>query len=292
MSVITRINMFLATSVLVACICVMNANAQVKITAGQTVTYFTNVNIDGAEIKGLPFGCGSNNLLANGTVIGSTSPPTQIMDCTSCHNSPPINKGPGMLDIVASGYDFPNALFMGFGGVPGKIKVIGDNSRGQLGDGTTFDNFSHHKSNQTTEGKGIAAGDRSTYVITSDNRVQSCGYNYYGQLGIGTFEDASEFTYVKRYSDGADLTNVVSVSTKATSVLFLDGTGAVYTCGLNWNGECGLGSGVDRRNRATFLMDGVKKVASGTFHNLVLKNDGTVWGFGAGSSGQLLGNDT
>ncbi len=275
MSVFARSTSIWAAGMLAVCLNFIIADAQVKLIAAGQVTYFLNINSE--QGTSIPYGCGAK--LNNG---GSSATPVEVMNCTGCHQ----NKGAGMTDIATSKYG-GHVLFMGFTRSPGKVKSLYTNDHGQLGIGSTYDRIDNHSGNIFTDAKGIAAGDRTSFVITADNRISAFGYNLYGQLGIGTNEDELTGAYVKKYPGGEELTDITAVSAAASSTLMLDATGAVYVCGMNWNGECGLGNDVFTRNMATYLTDGVTKLASGESHNLILKNDGTVWGFGTSFLGQL-----
>ena len=77
--------------------------------------------------------------------------------------------------------------------------------------------------------------------------------------------------------------------------LILENDGILWGCGQNNYGQLGLG---DNTNRKTFTeiitnVDDIKSVYCGGDHTLILKNNGTLWGCGDNSHGQLgLGNTT
>lgn len=72
----------------------------------------------------------------------------------------------------------------------GEVKCFGDNSAGQLGDGTTTDRLMPVNVTGLAEGpsamSGIAAGWAHTCAITSGGGVKCWGNNPFGQLGDGT----------------------------------------------------------------------------------------------------------
>ena len=71
--------------------------------------------------------------------------------------------------------------------------------------------------------------------------------------------------------------------------LILKNDGTLWGTGYNANGELGLGD-TNYRNIFTEIItntDDVKQVYCGFDHTLILKNDGTLWGCGYNSSGQL-----
>ena len=76
--------------------------------------------------------------------------------------------------------------------------------------------------------------------------------------------------------------------------LILKNDGTLWGCGLNDRGQLGLG---DTTNRTTFTQittntDNIKEIYCGQHYTFVLKNDGTLWGCGRNSYGQLGLGDT
>ena len=77
--------------------------------------------------------------------------------------------------------------------------------------------------------------------------------------------------------------------------LILKNDGTLWGCGQNAYGQLGLG---DATNRKTFTetttnVDDVKSIYCGRNHTFMLKNDGTLWGCGSNTYGQLgLGDKT
>ena len=69
----------------------------------------------------------------------------------------------------------------------------GSNSNGQLGDGSTDDSDKEVKVLELSKGViALAAGEKHTCVILSDETVACWGNNEFGQLGNNSIDDSSK----------------------------------------------------------------------------------------------------
>ena len=170
----------------------------------------------------------------------------------------------------------------------------GDNQYGQLGLGNTTDQttFTQVTTNINNDVEQIACGCEYTFILKNDGSVWSCGYNSYGQLGLGDKTDKTTFTQVTTNINN-DVKQVVC-GYYHTFILKNDGT--LWSCGDNGNGQLGLG---DKTDKTTFtqvttnINNDVKEVVCGYDHTFILKNDGSVWGCGYNNHGELgLGDNT
>ena len=126
-------------------------------------------------------------------------------------------------------------------------------------------------------------------ILKNDGTLWGCGYNAYGELGLGDSNNKYTFTEVTTNTD-----NIKSVYCGYGHTLILKNDGTLWGCGKNDYGQLGLG---DTNSRYTFTKvttntDNIKSVYCGKEHTVILKNDGTLWGCGRNDLGQLGLGDT
>jgi len=125
----------------------------------------------------------------------------------------------------------------------------------------------------------IAAGRMHSLFLKSDGTVWSCGANWGGQLGDGTYSDRSVPIQV--------ITDIKAITAGEMHSLFLKTDGTVWAAGAGNDGRLGDGSSQDKNTPVQVQISGVKSIAAGNHFSLFLKEDGTVWGCGVNGSGQL-----
>jgi alpha-tubulin suppressor-like RCC1 family protein len=201
----------------------------------------------------------------------------------------------------------------------GTVLAWGYNRDGELGDGTNEDNPApvqvkdfQDPSGRLSGVRAIAAGSSHSLALKEDGTVWAWGYNSDGQLGDGTHgakADSPEPVRVK------DLEGVRAVEGGGWFSLALKDDGTVRAWGYNQEGELGNGAAGnakeakcentsepgDAQVRSSCTdsptpvrvsgLDGVEAIAAGSVHALALKEDGSVWAWGANDQGQL-GNGT
>ena len=126
-------------------------------------------------------------------------------------------------------------------------------------------------------------------ILKNDNTLWGCGYNYYGNLGLGDIADRKIFTKITTNAD-----NIKQVYCGYSHTFILKNDGTLWGTGNNYSGQLGLGDGHDRYafTQITTNIDNIKEVYCGGSYTIILKNDGTLWGCGANGSGQLGLGDT
>lgn len=138
----------------------------------------------------------------------------------------------------------------------------------------------------------VSAGSYHTLALVEGGSVYAWGWNDEGQIGNGSSApDVYEPTLVL---DAADLAvEVEEVVASATASLALLADGSLYSWGDNTYGQNGHPLTEPRHLTPTLVdfpdpIDGnIAQVAPGTWHTLVLLTNGTLYGFGNNSHGQL-----
>jgi len=153
---------------------------------------------------------------------------------------------------------------------------VGQNTAGQLGNGTTVNRSIPA---QAMSGLiAIEAGGRHTFFLKSDGTVYGSGSNEYGQLGDGTTTNRSTPVQV--------MSGIKAVSAGDGNSVFLKMDGTVWAVGLNNYGQLGDGTTTNRTTPVQ-VMSGVASVSGRDHFTLFLKTDGTVWASGYNAHGQL-----
>jgi alpha-tubulin suppressor-like RCC1 family protein len=185
---------------------------------------------------------------------------------------------------VAAGYYFGLALRS-----DGTVWAWGNNGTGQLGDGTRTD--------RSTPGRvlgpdgvvtQVAAGAMSLALL-SDGTVWEWGNNDHGQLGNGTTVSTATPVKVTGLSHvtgiAAGYNAAVATATNGVSAVT-----SVWTWGANDHGQLGDGTLADHLLPERITGIGtvyIAGVTAGLWTGAVLGTDGSVWGWGDNSIGQL-----
>ncbi|WP_281884410.1 immunoglobulin-like domain-containing protein [Paenibacillus sp. YYML68] len=143
--------------------------------------------------------------------------------------------------------------------------------------------------------KAIAAGSDYLLMLKRDGTLWGIGANYYGMLGDGTTAPAEVPVAVALPQH----VSIVSISAGLYHSLALDSSGQVWGWG---RGDERMGTAVDDWNDASNVTSpvvvpalsgiGAVKVEATQQNSFLLKADGTVWGIGRNSSGELGAGDT
>ena len=131
----------------------------------------------------------------------------------------------------------------------------------------------------------IDSGAQSSYAVQAGGSVWGWGG---GTASIGNGATTPAYTPVRLHMD-----HVNKVSGGYRHTLFLKDDGSVWSVGGNEHGQLGNGQQTTAITTSPIEVKGLSDVimVSGDNHSLVLRSDGTVWGFGGNEKGQL-GNDS
>ena len=134
--------------------------------------------------------------------------------------------------------------------------------------------------------KAISCGSYHTIVLMDDGSVYGTGSNSFGELGNGFTIQKTTLTAMTPIS--GKTVKAIACGGFHTIVLMTDGS--VYGTGNNSNGQLGNETN-DNKTTLTAMtpISGktVTAISCGNYHTIVLMTDGTVYGTGNNSNGQL-----
>ncbi|MEW6085138.1 MAG: RHS repeat-associated core domain-containing protein [Chloroflexota bacterium] len=218
----------------------------------------------GAQCWGTP---NSNGELGNGTTTGSSTP-VNVSGLTS-----------GVVSISA-GWNHACAVTSS-----GGVKCWGDNTYGQLGDGTTTDRLAPVDVSGLTSGVvAVSAGREHTCALTASGGLKCWGRNNGGQLGTGGYSNSSVPVNVNGLTSG-----VAAVSAGNYHTCALTTAGGMKCWGGGGSGQLGNNSFHGNANpvNVSGLSSGVRAIALGGDHTCALTTAGGMKCWGLNSDGQV-----
>jgi alpha-tubulin suppressor-like RCC1 family protein len=185
----------------------------------------------------------------------------------------------------------------------GELACWGVNYAGQLGNGS-FRDVMEPPVAPVNLGAGryavdVAMAYEYTCALLDNGSVKCWGYNYDGQLGLGTFGPGND--RIATPTDAVDFggrgVRAISVGSGHSCALVDDGT--VECWGGNWEGQLGVGTSGELNRRSSVpagpiaLGRDAVAIACGGSHSCALLDDGNVRCWGYNGSGQLgIGSTT
>jgi alpha-tubulin suppressor-like RCC1 family protein len=193
----------------------------------------------------------------------------------------------GVQQVASGGFNDGHTCALLSGGA---VKCWGDNTFGQLGDGTETDRTKPIAVSGVSSGvQAIALGDSHTCALLSSGGVKCWGYNGSGELGDGTRDQRDTPTEVAGLSSG-----VQAITAGSDHTCALTSGGAVKCWGSNGFGQLGDGTTTDRSvPTAVSGLSGVTAIVGGgddpefNGHTCALLNDGGIRCWGSNEYGQL-----
>jgi|GEM_PF-4901756 len=157
----------------------------------------------------------------------------------------------------------------------GSVWATGNNSRGQLGNGTTVSSPTPVQVSGLSGVIVIAADGYESAALKNDGTVWLWG-------GLNPTDYDTTPTQVMSVS------NAISMSLGSGHILALKADGSVWAWGRNSSGQLGDGTTINSNIPVQVLgLSNVRAVSAGGGYSLALKNDGTVWAWGYNGNGQL-----
>ena len=193
----------------------------------------------------------------------------------------------------------------------GTVWAWGDNTYGQLGDGTTTDRRTPVQvcadsgcSQYFNNVVAVAAGYEYSMALKTDGTVWTWGTGVEGGLGHGSTD--SSYIPVQVCTDYACtgfLSGITAISLRNRHSLALMDDGTVWAWGLNAHGELGAGYTTVERAYAekvcgpgetapcTSYLNNVTQISAGEDYSSVVRGDGSIWSWGRNYYG-VLGDGT
>ena len=190
-------------------------------------------------------------------------------NCDDDYNPVQVGTATNWADVKV-GYRYTIALKTN-----GTLWAWGDNSFGQLGNGTTTDNLAPTQIEIGTNWAKIEVNSGSAFAIKTDGTLWAWGLNNYGQLGDGTTINKLVPTQIGIAS------NWSNIDAGGYHSIAIRTTGSLYAWGRNHYGQLGDGTIIDKLspNPIGFATNW-SKIAADEYGSYSIKTDGSFWRWG------------
>lgn len=167
----------------------------------------------------------------------------------------------------------------------GNVKGWGRNTKGEVGNGTTADQYSPVAIEGLSNIKEIIPshyGYGFFFAIDNAGHVYAWGYNGYGQLGLGLNTDVLVPTLI------LSLPEVAQIRINENTVYALTTDGDVYATGKNDYGQVGNGTKTTQRSFAKIpQLSGINDIVCRSNVAYAISNENKVFAWGKGNNWQL-----
>jgi alpha-tubulin suppressor-like RCC1 family protein len=237
------------------------------------------------EGKVMSWGLNKVGQLGDDGRFGPQSCPTPRFIAEPCSTTPEEVRDLRGVKAISAGGDHDLALLRN-----GAVMAWGDNSSGQLGDGTipgpspcrVACSMTPVPVSDLSGITAISAGGGYSLALLRNGTVMAWGANSSGQLGDGTTTSSEVPVPV------SDLSGVTAISAGRRHGLALLRDGTVMAWGDNEDGQLGDGTATNSDVPVPVSgLSGVTAISAGWSHSLARLRDGTVMAWGANSFGQL-----
>ncbi len=169
----------------------------------------------------------------------------------------------------------------------GRVWCWGDNSSGELGDGSTVSTTSPVKAKGLSGVVAVAAGDQFTCALTGAGAVWCWGDGSTGEIGNGSFSDSKVPVAIPSASFGGSSVVAISAPAQGVHVCALTAAGIVWCWGGDGNGALGDGANTNSASPVVALgLSGVTAIGTGDEHSCALEGS-TFYCWGNDVDGQL-----
>jgi alpha-tubulin suppressor-like RCC1 family protein len=249
----------------------VTVNLPIVVTPIATAAGITHSLAIGSDGRVYAWGSNSYGALGDGSVTDHTTPVVAALPT----GATPI--------AVAAGHMYSLAIMSN-----GKLYAWGNNTWGQLGDGTLSSRTIPVSKNLPLgiTPTAIYSRDAHSLAIGSDNKLYAWGNNGTGQLGDGTTTGRYSPVVVNLPAGVTSL----SAAPGSSHSLAIGSDGKLYAWGSNLSGQLGDGTTTNHAIPAVVhLPSGVvpTAVAAGNDHSLAIGSDGRLYTWGHNAYGEL-----
>jgi alpha-tubulin suppressor-like RCC1 family protein len=169
---------------------------------------------------------------------------------------------------------------------------MGDNSKGQLGDGTNNNHNTPVPVHDLTDVAAISGGDGHAVVLKKNGTVWAWGDNSRSQLGVRTYESSNHPIQVQGEAQGQVLEDIKAIASGNSHSLALKedngwGSGKVWAWGCNEKGELGDGANSNKNSPQQILTGTVNAYIAGGGSHTIFQDYTNIYAWGLNGDCQL-----